>query len=196
VFAVSVNLLAVSSSVGLISTSQTAISTSLGNVSTSLGNVSTSQTAISTSLGNVSTSLGNVSTSQTAISTSLGNVSTSLGNVSSSVTGVSTSLGNVSTSLSSVSTAVTALDKKVDANRKLASQGIAAVAAMAAIPDSDGGKTGAIGVGLGSYDGQTAIAIGGSLSVSQKIKLRAGVASGVNGSGQKPVVQIGARIQW
>ena len=64
---------------------------------------------------------------------------------------------------------------------KLASRGIAAVTAMANIPQVDHGKTFSVGAGVGSYNGYQALAIGASGRVMDDWILKASVGSSENG---------------
>ena len=65
--------------------------------------------------------------------------------------------------------------------RKMLSRGIASVTAMANVPAVDQGKTFSVGLGVGSYDSNTAIALGASYRVSQNVVLRGSVAGGSSG---------------
>ncbi len=77
--------------------------------------------------------------------------------------------------------------------RKLLSGGIASTAAMANIPLVDPTKKFAVGVGLGGYDGQSALAVGGSYRVNPTTVIRGSVAGG---SASKTAVGVGVGISW
>ncbi|MFN0184827.1 MAG: YadA-like family protein [Aquabacterium sp.] len=77
-------------------------------------------------------------------------------------------------------------------DRKMSS-GIASVAAMANIPPLEQGKTVALGIGVGHFNGMASLAIAGSLRVSPNASFRASVAT--NGS-RKNVVGAGASLSW
>jgi hypothetical protein len=77
--------------------------------------------------------------------------------------------------------------------RKLLSGGIASSAAMANIPLVDTTKKFAVGVGLGGYDGQSAIAVGGSYRVNPMTVIRGSLAGG---SASKTAVGVGVGFSW
>ena len=78
-----------------------------------------------------------------------------------------------------------------DVSRK-AYAGIAGATALTMIPDVDQGKTVAAGVGVGSYQGYAASAIGVSARLSERIKVKMGAS--LSGSGS--TYGAGASYQW
>lgn len=68
------------------------------------------------------------------------------------------------------------LDKRVDDNKRNADAGIAGVAAMANIPQVTDSQTFAVGAGVGTREGESAIAVGFSARASQNVVLKASVA--------------------
>lgn len=73
--------------------------------------------------------------------------------------------------------------------------GIAAIAAMASVPQLSAGKDVSVGVGVGSYDGKTAVSIGVHKRISESLTARFNFASSV-GSGAKPVIGAGAAWEF
>ena len=74
--------------------------------------------------------------------------------------------------------------------------GIAATAAMVNIPaPSTAGKSFSIGVAIGNYDGQTALAVGGQKRFAENGLARFGIA-GSTAKGSKPVVGAGAAWEF
>jgi trimeric autotransporter adhesin len=73
--------------------------------------------------------------------------------------------------------------------------GVAAIAAMASVPQLSAGKDFSVGVGVGSYDGKTALSIGVHKRFNDNMTARFNFASGV-GSGSKPVVGAGAAWEF
>ena len=69
------------------------------------------------------------------------------------------------------------LKNTVDANRKRAAAGIAGVAAMANIPEVNSHQTFSLGVGVGGFDGQQAVAVGASARVNDNLTVKASVAA-------------------
>lgn len=74
------------------------------------------------------------------------------------------------------------LDKKIDANRKNASRGIAGANALAGLPQLDHEQTFAVAAAAGGYDGEQAMAVGFSAHPfeSKQVVMKAGV-TGTNG---------------
>jgi autotransporter adhesin len=77
--------------------------------------------------------------------------------------------------------------------RKMLSGGIASAAAMSNIPLVETNKQFAVGVGLGGYDGQSAIAFGASVRANPSTVFRASIAGG---SASKTTVGAGMSFSW
>jgi hypothetical protein len=73
--------------------------------------------------------------------------------------------------------------------------GVAGVAAMANIPQVDQSKTFALGVGVGHFQNQTSLAIGGSYRIAKDAVIKASIAAG-NASKEKTVYGLGAGFSW
>ena len=65
--------------------------------------------------------------------------------------------------------------------KNIAKRGTAIATAMASIPDVDSGKKMAVGVGVGTYEGKTAFAIGVSGRASENVRLRLNVGTSDKG---------------
>ncbi|NBU89079.1 MAG: hypothetical protein EBS16_07740, partial [Betaproteobacteria bacterium] len=79
-------------------------------------------------------------------------------------------------------------------SEKIMSRGIASATAIANIPMLGDGKSVSVGIGIGNYNGQTAIALGGNFRVSAAAQIRASLATG--SSGGKTAVGLGASASW
>ena len=79
---------------------------------------------------------------------------------------------------------------------KQVAAGVAGTSAMANIPQVDPNKTFAIGAGLGHYQSQTALALGGSYRVAQNAVIKASVSLVDSGSDKTTVYGIGAGMSW
>jgi autotransporter adhesin len=75
---------------------------------------------------------------------------------------------------------------------KKAYTGVAAATALTMIPDVDLGKTFSLGVGVASYQGNGAVAIGGTARISENLKVKAGIGY----SGQARTYGVGMGYQW
>ena len=73
--------------------------------------------------------------------------------------------------------------------------GVAGTSAMANIPQVDQNKTLAVGVGLGNFQGMTALALGGSYRAGTNAVLKASVST-VGGIKKSTVVGAGAGFSW
>ncbi|SMB27238.1 exported protein of unknown function [Sterolibacterium denitrificans] len=87
------------------------------------------------------------------------------------------------------------LESRVDKMDKRMSAGIASTMAAVNIPQVDSDKTFALGVGLGSYNSESALAVGASYRLAPDAVLKASVASG-SGSGSKASFGVGAAMSW
>lgn len=79
-------------------------------------------------------------------------------------------------------------------SEKLLSRGIASATALANIPMLTDNKSVSVGVGLGNYNGQSAVALGANFRVSAAAQIRASLATG--SSGGKTAVGLGASASW
>ena len=73
--------------------------------------------------------------------------------------------------------------------------GVAAIAAMASVPQLTAGKNLSVGVGVGSYDGKSAISVGVHKRINESMTARFNLATGM-GSGAKPVIGAGAAWEF
>ncbi|MFD4837430.1 YadA family autotransporter adhesin [Achromobacter sp. NPDC058515] len=103
--------------------------------------------------------------------------------------------GNVQTNREGLSR----LDSRLDqTNRAVANvarnaySGIAATTALTMVPEVDQGKNFALGMGMSTYRGYQAIALGASARVNDRVRLKAGV--GVSSGGA--TAGVGASMQW
>ena len=74
----------------------------------------------------------------------------------------------------------------------LLSRGVASTTAIANIPQVDPGKTFAVGVGLGSFNGESAVAVGGSYRFIDNGVMKASLGT----SGGKSTYGVGAAMSW
>jgi autotransporter adhesin len=85
-----------------------------------------------------------------------------------------------------------AVQSSVNNVARTAYSGVAAATALTMIPDVDVGKTIAVGIGGGSYQGYSAVAIGFTARLTDNLKLK----GGVSGSSAGYTYGIGAGYQW
>lgn len=70
--------------------------------------------------------------------------------------------------------------------------GIAGVAAMANIPEVNSHQTFSLGVGVGGFDGQQAVAVGASARINNNVTVKASVAA----NNEEVVWGAGTAIGW
>lgn len=87
------------------------------------------------------------------------------------------SIADQQAQLKSVNKQFSDLKQKVDDNKKDASAAVAGVAAMANIPQVTEYQTFSVGAGVGTHDGENALAVGFSARVSQNTVTKASVAT-------------------
>ncbi|MES2013535.1 MAG: YadA-like family protein [Pseudomonadota bacterium] len=98
------------------------------------------------------------------------------------------------TSLSSNNTArFNAMDSRIDSVSERAYAGIASVAALAAIPSPAVGKTYSVGLGVGTYSGENAFAVGFRGVVSETVSVTLGVSQN---SATKTAANAGVGFSW
>lgn len=85
------------------------------------------------------------------------------------------------------------LDKRIDDNRKRASAGIAGVAAMANIPQVTNTQNFSVGAGVGTTDGESALAVGFSARATENVVIKGSVS---NDTQQNFVVGGGISYGW
>ncbi|MBK3844213.1 hemagglutinin [Paraburkholderia aspalathi] len=84
------------------------------------------------------------------------------------------------------------LQQSINSTARSAYSGVAAVTALAMIPEVDKDKTLSVGVGVGTYMGYQAVALGGTARITENIKVRAGVGMSAAGT----TAGMGASMQW
>jgi autotransporter adhesin len=84
------------------------------------------------------------------------------------------------------------VQQSLDSTARNAYSGVAAATALAMIPDVDPGKKFAMGMGVGTFKGYQAAAIGVSARLSERLTVKAGVGSSSAGN----TVGAGASFQW
>lgn len=97
-----------------------------------------------------------------------------------SVEGNWTAIQDVDSRLSSVDGRLSGVEKRLSDVKKTFYRGIAAVTAIANIPTVEQGKRFAVGVGVGNFEGENALAIGASIRANESLTFKA--SAGKSGS--------------
>lgn len=85
--------------------------------------------------------------------------------------------GRINSLESSTNSRFSNMDKRIDENKRNADAGISGVAAMANIPQVTEYQTFAVGAGVGTREGESALAVGFSARASQNTVIKASVAA-------------------
>jgi autotransporter adhesin len=179
----------------------------LGSNTTALGDNAVASGNYAVAVGNNaqathdnSVALGNGSQTSAADTVSVGAVGNErrITNVAPSTGGTdAVNLGQLNTAMTSLANgtldaAHAYTDQQVDAARQFAARGIAATAAIMNVMPSAVGKT-ALSVGMGHYDGQSALGVSVAYSPRQSWVVSAGMAGTSGGS---PVVRAGIAMEY
>ncbi len=107
---------------------------------------------ITTNTGNITTNTGNIATNTGNITTNAGNITTNAGNIATNAGNIATNAGNIATNTSNI-----------NVNRS----GIAMAMAMSNLPTVKG-DNGGWGIAGGSFDGESALAVGANFNVGNQ----------------------------
>ena len=97
--------------------------------------------------------------------------------------------------MSTINNQINSLNQQVNGLKS----GIASTVAMANIPQVDQGKHFSVGMGLGHYDGASALSLGGSIRVNENAVIKGTVAHSFSNSGPadtSTAVGVGAAFSW
>ncbi len=183
---------------GRVTTNEGNISTNADNIATNAGNISTNADNIATNAGNISTNAGNIvanrgliDTNAADIMTNAGNISTNAGNISANTTAIGENRSAISANESAIGalrnelrSEVGELSEALDVVRA----GVAASMALAGMPAINGRG---ISIGVGSYDGESAFAVGFQIQGEQ-----ASFKIGVTSSGGETGASAGVGFQF
>ncbi|KML18385.1 autotransporter adhesin [Burkholderia cepacia] len=162
-----------------------------GENSTALGQRSTASGANTTAVGQ-----GSMATAPNSVAIGAGSVASEPNAVSFGTPGNERRLTNVAPGISGTDAAnmnqLWRVQSSVNEVARRAYSGIAAATALTMIPEVDPGKTIAVGIGGGSYQGYAASAIGVSVRFSDNVKAKLGV--GISGNGS--TYGAGVSYQW
>lgn len=190
-----------------------------GNESTATGSEASASSDNSTATGANSIASGTGGTALGAGSSASGNTSTALG-ANSSASGsnsVALGAGSVASEANTVSVGSPGNERRItnvapgvnptdavnvqqlqgvqqgiNSVARRAYSGVAGAVALSMIPDVDAGKTIAVGVGEGNYQGYSAAALGMTARIGNNIKVRAGASTSSAGTTRGA----GASYQW
>ncbi len=157
-----------------------AVSTNVGNIATNAGNIATNSTNIATNSTNIATNAGNIATNREDIDTNTAHLEDHEERITTNTTEIARVEGRVDTNWDAIGanqmdiatnrSNINGLRKGLD----VATAGVAAAMALAALPDVEGARS--FGVGLGTFDGKTAVAVGFSYG-TERFTFKVGAAS-------------------
>lgn len=126
------------------------------------------QTAIATNTTNITNNTASIAANTARIETNEVNIQNNW-----------TKIQDVDSRLSSVDGRLSGVEKRLSDVKKTSYRGIAAVTAIANIPTVEQGKRFAIGVGVGNFEGENALAIGASIRANDSLTFK--VSAGKSG---------------
>ncbi|MCA8318575.1 YadA-like family protein [Burkholderia cepacia] len=173
--------------------------TASGNRSTALGNGARASGTDSVALGAHAQASGSNSTALGTGSVADRNNSISIGSVGHErqITNIapgtaSTDAVNLGQLNAAINQTAGQLQQGINDTARKAYSGVAAATALTMIPDVDKDKVLSVGVGVGSYQGYSAIALGATARITENVKMRAGASLG----GSATAIGMGASMQW
>jgi YadA-like membrane anchor domain len=199
-----------------LATLNTNLSTTNANLVTTNNNLATTNNNLATTNSNLATTNANVTAANSAMTAgdtaTLASANSYTDSKSASANAATLASANAYTNVKTaemtqsantyadkksaevVSSAAVFTNEQVQKVDQKTSRGIASTVAMANIPaPSSAGKTFTLGVGIGSYDKQTALAIGGQKRLGENGLARFAVAGSTGGGAS---VSVGASASW
>ena len=147
---------------------------------------------MTTLIGSINTQLTDndtrITTNSTNISTNTTGIATNSTNITTNTTNIATNSTNIATNTTNIAKNSTRIDDLEDESRS----GIAAVAAMAAIPAPMNGRKFSVGLGAGHFNGESAIAAGFNARLTDSMTL----TGGVGGNGDEVATSLGIGFSW
>ncbi|CAB3773202.1 YadA family autotransporter adhesin [Paraburkholderia humisilvae] len=177
-------------------------SSAIGSNAAATGNESTAMGAKAMASGNGSTAIGANSIASGTNSTALGansratgnnSVALGAGSVASEANTVSVGAGGSERRITNVANGINPTDavnmsqlqgvqQSINSIARRAYSGVAGAVALSMIPDVDPGRTVAVGIGSGDFQGYAAVALGVTARVGNNIKVRGGASTSSAGT--------------
>ncbi|HMS27629.1 MAG TPA: YadA C-terminal domain-containing protein [Burkholderiaceae bacterium] len=178
-----------------INNTETGLATTNTNLATTNTNLATTNTNLATTNSNLATTNANLTAGDAA---TLSSAKSYTDSKAYAVGADTLNSANNYTNTKAAETLKSANAFTTDQVTKLETKtagGVAAIAAMASVPQLTAGKNLSVGVGVGSYDGKTAISVGVHKRINESLTARFNLATGM-GSGAKPVIGAGAAWEF
>ena len=147
---------AVTMNTSAIATNAENIATNAGNIATNAGNIATNTANIATNTTNIATNTENIATNAAGIMTNAGNIASNTAAIGMN-TGAIADLGNRVGSNESAIMRNSGMISDLNESLEVVRAGVAASMALAGMPAINGRG---ISIGVGSYDGESAFAVG------------------------------------
>ena len=155
-----------------IATNRTDIDTNTAGIATNTAGIATNRTDIDTNTADIDTNRTDIDTNKTEIVRVEERVDSNWDAIGANQMDIATNQMDIATNRSNINSLRKGLD--------VATAGVAAAMALAALPDVEGARS--FGVGLGTFDGKTAVAVGFSYGTERfTFKVGAATASGETG---------------
>ena len=189
--------------VAVNSTGSAASATGTESVAIGGNSTASSSNGVAVGSGSQATGAGSSAVGANAVASAANSVALGAGSVASEANSVSVGSPGNERTITNVAPGVNPTDavnmsqlnsvqNSVNSVARTAYSGIAAATALTMIPEVDQGKTLSVGIGMGNYQGYSAVAIGFTARVAQNLKVKGGVS--VTDAGT--VYGAGVGYQW
>jgi len=185
--------------VGFRALASQAGSVAIGNNAQATGDptVAIGQNSLASGNNSVATGAGAQATGNNAVALGAGSIADQANTVSVGAPGSERRITNVAAGVNPTDAVnvsqLGAVQNQVGDVQRIAYSGVAMAGALAGLPQVDYGKTFALGAGIGSYAGYTALAIGASARINQNTVVKFGVSTT---SGTRTLINAGVGFSW
>nr|WP_233212631.1 YadA-like family protein [Collimonas sp. PA-H2] len=185
--------------VGFRALASQAGSVAIGNNAQATGDptVAIGQNSLASGNNSVATGAGAQATGNNSVALGAGSIADQANTVSVGSPGSERRITNVAAGVNPTDAVnvsqLSTVQSQVGDVQRIAYSGVAMAGALAGLPQVDSGKTFALGAGIGSYAGYTALAIGASARVSQNAVVKFGVSTT---SGTRTLINAGVGYSW
>ena len=153
-----------------------------------MGQLITIQSNATTNTANIATNTIDIATNATNLVTTNGLVATNTANIATNASDII----KLNDLMGGTQTQINGLQNQVTQNNRIALQGIAGVAAMSGLPALEMGKRFNLGMSVGNYKSESAIAFGAQARIADNIVAKASIGA----SGSNYTSSVGVGISW
>ncbi len=164
-----------------IATNVVDIGTNADGIATNVADIGTNADGIATNVVDIGTNADGIATNVADIGTNADGIATNVVDIGTNADGIATNVADIGTNADGIATNVADIGTNAD-DIETNTAGIATAVALAGLPVFKGG-TGGWGIALGSFEGETAVAIGANYNLNQGSSLiRFGISTSSGGT--------------